>query len=152
MDTKLKKRRPGVTFGFFFAAVSVLLAAALVGGALWLSGAARLDYKDTWRYKAGLSSIFRELGQLGSGRAGGEALEWEGTNLSYLVESVDGGLWGANNDALSTQELYEQLQEGYGRQQYDHIFLYQDGVLQEQERLHYGDRSHRYDLTQEYPP
>ena len=66
----MRKRRPGVTFGFFFAAVSILLAAALVGGALWFSGAARLDYKDTVRYKAGLSSIFRELGQLGSGRAG----------------------------------------------------------------------------------
>ncbi len=152
MDTKLKKRRPGITFGFFFVAVTILLVAALIVGTLWFNGAVRPDYKDTVSYQSTVENILQELVQLGLGQAGGGRLEWEGSNISYLVEAAEGGVWGANNSALSTQELYEQLSKGYDRGQYDHIFLFQDGVLQEQERLAYGEVSSRYDLANEYPP
>ena len=132
--------------------MSLLIVAGFLAGGLWMNGNARLDYKDTYRYKNVVGGLLDDAISLGYNNASRGLLEKEGRNVSYVIESISGGVWSNNAGAANLPEFYEQALRGVREGDYAHLIYLSGGILKEEVQTNHGYYAKETDLTRENSP
>ncbi len=160
MATKLKKRKPWVTFSFFAAAVSMLFVCISVFIGMRNNNTIVLDFKDKWEYKNAVGNVLYNCYSLAldqplekPGEDGTAVLypsqtkylDNEGDNIAYYI-AAENYLPVATNTDFRDSDAF--LNEITNSGLYEHIILLKgDQILQETKITLLGGFAHEGKLS-----